>query len=198
MEVRILPGDPPPFGPSARPDSRFWRGPPRCDAMKLLVDRLTETPASEDFEVGAAWWRAHAPRGTGLPEEPAEPFRVRVRAWKQGEDLLLEGGHRGRLRARMRALPRALSSAASRILPTRAGARWHPRARRSRGRGGARPRRPVPRRRARDGLVPRSGGTVGFGVSRADHAGAAGAAAVPRGLRRAVPALRGRSQHDRV
>jgi uncharacterized protein len=59
--------------------------------MKLLIDRLTETPTSEDFEVGAAWWRAHAVPGTGLPEEPAGPFRVRVRAWKQGEDVLLEG-----------------------------------------------------------------------------------------------------------
>lgn len=59
--------------------------------MKLLVDRLTETPTSEQFEVGAAWWRAHVTPHTGLPEEPAEPFRVAVRAWKQGEDVLLEG-----------------------------------------------------------------------------------------------------------
>ena len=59
--------------------------------MKLLVDHLTETPAAYDFEVGAAWWRSYARAGTGLPEEPAEPFRVRVRAWKQGEDVLLEG-----------------------------------------------------------------------------------------------------------
>jgi len=63
--------------------------------MKLLVDRLTETPADYDFEVGAAWWCAHAPAGTGLPEEPAEPFRVHVRAWKQGEDVLLEGEIQG-------------------------------------------------------------------------------------------------------
>ena len=59
--------------------------------MKLLVDRLTETPTSQDFEAGATWWRAHAAHDTGLPEAPAEPVRVRVSAWKQAEDVLLEG-----------------------------------------------------------------------------------------------------------
>ena len=59
--------------------------------MKLLVDPLTETPTSQHFEVGAAWWRAHAALATGLPDTPAEPFRLTVNAHKQGEDVLLEG-----------------------------------------------------------------------------------------------------------
>ena len=63
--------------------------------MKLLVDRLTESPAPYEFEAGDAWWRPHAPQGSGLPETPAEPFRVHVRAWKQGEDVLLEGNLEG-------------------------------------------------------------------------------------------------------
>lgn len=63
--------------------------------MKLLLDRLTESPAPHEFEAGEAWWRGHAPQGSGLPETPAEPFRVRVRAWNQGEDVLLEGNLEG-------------------------------------------------------------------------------------------------------
>jgi uncharacterized metal-binding protein YceD (DUF177 family) len=60
-------------------------------AMKLCVDRLTETPTSERYEVGAAWWHAHAAPGKGLPEAPSEPFRVEVQASKHGEDVHLEG-----------------------------------------------------------------------------------------------------------
>jgi len=57
--------------------------------MKLLVDRLTESPAPHEFEVGEAWWRGHAPQDGGMPEAPAGPIHVHARAWKQGEDILL-------------------------------------------------------------------------------------------------------------
>jgi uncharacterized protein len=59
--------------------------------MKLNVDRLTQTPTSQEFEAGEAWWRASAPARTSLREQPAGPFQLTVRAHKQGEEILLEG-----------------------------------------------------------------------------------------------------------
>jgi uncharacterized protein len=59
--------------------------------MKLNVDGLGQTPTSQQYEVGAAWWRARAPAETGLPEAPDGPLRLEVRAHKQGQDVLLEG-----------------------------------------------------------------------------------------------------------
>ena len=59
--------------------------------MKILVERLEETPTDLAFEAGPAWWRAWMPADRSLPQEPDEPFEVALRAHLMGEDLYLEG-----------------------------------------------------------------------------------------------------------
>jgi uncharacterized protein len=59
--------------------------------MKLLLDRLTASPASYRFETAPGWWRAAYANDPGLPAEPAEAFAVELRAHLMGEDVYLEG-----------------------------------------------------------------------------------------------------------
>jgi uncharacterized protein len=65
--------------------------------MKLLVDRLTSTPAPFRFEADSGWWAAHMPREAGLPQELASPFRFELDAHRMGDDLYLEGRAEGAL-----------------------------------------------------------------------------------------------------
>jgi uncharacterized protein len=59
--------------------------------MKILVERLEETPTDIAFEAGPAWWRAWMPTDRSLPREPSAPFEVAIRAHRMAEDLYLEG-----------------------------------------------------------------------------------------------------------
>lgn len=65
--------------------------------MKILVERLEETPTDIAFEAGAAWWRAWLAGDRSLPQDLQQPFRVTVRAHLMGEDLYLEGAIAGDL-----------------------------------------------------------------------------------------------------
>jgi uncharacterized protein len=65
--------------------------------MKILVERLEETPTDIAFEAGPAWWRAWMPSDRSPAREPDEPFEVALRAHLMGEDLYLEGAITGAL-----------------------------------------------------------------------------------------------------
>lgn len=65
--------------------------------MKILLDRLSATPAPFRFEASAAWWQQRMPHQTGLPREPLAPFEVEGVAHLAGEDLHLEGCIEGAL-----------------------------------------------------------------------------------------------------
>jgi uncharacterized protein len=65
--------------------------------MKLLLERLTETPTPYRFETAPGWWRGSHPEQHGLPTEPAEPFVVELLAHRMGEDVYLEGTITGAL-----------------------------------------------------------------------------------------------------
>jgi uncharacterized protein len=63
--------------------------------MKILVDRLTATPAETSFSVSPEWLARHyGERGTPL-EGLAEAAEIRVRAHKLGADVFLEGEAEG-------------------------------------------------------------------------------------------------------
>jgi len=59
--------------------------------MQIDFDALNESPTPFAFEVGPAWWRTHVPSQQGFPEEPEAPLQLAVRAYKMGEDVVLEG-----------------------------------------------------------------------------------------------------------
>jgi uncharacterized protein len=68
------------------------RGSRAVQSMKILVDRLNESPTSFSFEGDAVWWSSALSTEAGLPGELAEPVRLRCRAQWIGEDVQLEGG----------------------------------------------------------------------------------------------------------
>jgi hypothetical protein len=55
--------------------------------MKILVDRLTATPAEFSFGGDSAWWRAVMPDQRGIPREVLEPFEFRFEAHRMGGDV---------------------------------------------------------------------------------------------------------------
>jgi uncharacterized protein len=65
--------------------------------VKVLTDRLTESPTEIGFDVTPAWWKERC----GADEELAEGLRsalaTRIRAYRAGEDLYLEGEVAGTL-----------------------------------------------------------------------------------------------------
>jgi uncharacterized protein len=65
--------------------------------MKLLLERVTESPSPYRFETAPGWWRASHPEAHRLPAEPAEPFVVELSAHRMGEDVYLEGTIAGAL-----------------------------------------------------------------------------------------------------
>ncbi len=60
--------------------------------MKLLVDRLTESPASFSFQGDATWWHSALATESGLPGELAEAVQLFCQAQRIGDDIQLEGG----------------------------------------------------------------------------------------------------------
>lgn len=65
--------------------------------MKLLVDRITDSPRRYDFEAEPAWWENAAVLVPELGGADREAFHVAVSAHKMGEALYVEGEVRGRL-----------------------------------------------------------------------------------------------------
>ena len=65
--------------------------------MKILVERLEETPTDLAFEAGSGWWRTWMRADRSLPKEPQEPFAIAIRAHRMGEDVYLEGSVSGEL-----------------------------------------------------------------------------------------------------
>jgi len=70
---------------------------PMQTAMQIDFDALDETPAPFAFEAGTSWWRTHVPAQQGFPDPPEQPLRLSVRAYKTGEDVILEGMLEGSL-----------------------------------------------------------------------------------------------------
>jgi uncharacterized protein len=65
-------------------------------AVKIWVDRFSDTPTEESFALEPGWWR----QATGAPDDaegPCETLHLRVRGHLMGADLLLEGTLEGAL-----------------------------------------------------------------------------------------------------
>lgn len=66
--------------------------------MKILVDRLTETPTAFAFEADTPWWQAHMPAQRDLPRELEPPLSIQLTGYCMADgDLLLEGVVEGSL-----------------------------------------------------------------------------------------------------
>ena len=66
--------------------------------MKILVDRLSETPSPYDFRVEAGWWEQRFPAGNqGAQPALGKPFEIHVDAHVMGEDIFLAGKIEGAL-----------------------------------------------------------------------------------------------------
>lgn len=65
--------------------------------MKILVERLEETPTDIAFEADAGWWRTWMRGDRSLPKAPAEPLPIGIRAHLLGESIFLEGTISGEL-----------------------------------------------------------------------------------------------------
>ncbi len=63
--------------------------------MKLLVDRLTETPTALSFSASKGWWLEHCGRDPAVEDALTEAVEFSVRAHKMGADLYLEGEAEG-------------------------------------------------------------------------------------------------------
>ncbi len=59
--------------------------------MKLLVDRLTDSPEPFEFEADSAWWEEAGASFGVVSETLVKPFRFALRAYKMGEEIFLEG-----------------------------------------------------------------------------------------------------------
>lgn len=65
--------------------------------MKLLVDRLSETPSSHTYAVTPAWWEEVSGQPEGTREGIGDGLEIELRAHRMGADLYLEGEVRGEL-----------------------------------------------------------------------------------------------------
>ena len=65
--------------------------------MKILLDRLTDSPTSFSFEGDAELWSSAQPPGARPPEAIHDPLRLSCRAHCMGQDLYLEGSVEGSL-----------------------------------------------------------------------------------------------------
>jgi uncharacterized protein len=59
--------------------------------MKLLVDRLSDSPTTLEFHADAEWWRALVERAPELGESAPAPPSFEVRAHRMGSNLYIEG-----------------------------------------------------------------------------------------------------------
>jgi uncharacterized protein len=64
--------------------------------VKIIVDRLSQSPVSEVFEASANWWRERTALDSGesthLDCEILTPFQFSLRSYLIGADVVLEGG----------------------------------------------------------------------------------------------------------
>lgn len=69
--------------------------------MKIHLDRLTQEPLEESFEVPASWWlertREARDGNSAAVYEVLAPFRFEVRSYKAGVDVIFEGTGRGQI-----------------------------------------------------------------------------------------------------
>ena len=65
--------------------------------MKVLVDRLSATPAPLEFEATPEWFRERTETATSAEEILAEPVAISLEASLIGADLLIEGRAEGHL-----------------------------------------------------------------------------------------------------
>ena len=63
--------------------------------MKIPVDRLTDSPASFQFQGDSAWWRNGLTPKVQLPGELVESLQLSCEAYRMGENLYLAGGVEG-------------------------------------------------------------------------------------------------------
>jgi len=59
--------------------------------MKLNIDRLSEDPSDEVFEVPASWWLERSAEANEYDYEISEPLRFELRSYKMGSRIYLEG-----------------------------------------------------------------------------------------------------------
>lgn len=64
--------------------------------MKILVDRLDDSPEAFHFEAEPAWWHEVQARVPELAEVEARSFHVDLEAHRMGQDVYLEGVIEGR------------------------------------------------------------------------------------------------------
>jgi uncharacterized protein len=65
--------------------------------VQLLTDRLTESPTEIGFDVTPAWWKERCGADEELVGGVRSALMTRVRAYRAGEDLVLEGEVEGAL-----------------------------------------------------------------------------------------------------
>ena len=65
--------------------------------MKILMERLSETPTDIAFDADGGWWRSWMPDHRDLPREPEKPFHVRLTVHRMGEELYIDGSISGAL-----------------------------------------------------------------------------------------------------
>lgn len=59
--------------------------------MKIYVDRLTQTPDEETFEVPESWWRERTAGAAEFDYELVSPFRFTVRSYITAANIIFEG-----------------------------------------------------------------------------------------------------------
>ena len=65
--------------------------------MKILLDRLSESPTHHRFDAEPAWWRQAQATLPELEEASPKSFRFEVAAHRMGSDVYLQGTVRGEL-----------------------------------------------------------------------------------------------------
>jgi uncharacterized protein len=67
------------------------------DSVKVLIDRLTESPTELVFSASPAWWRERCCGDVELSKGLEAPLEFRILAHRMGEDAYLEGETQGAL-----------------------------------------------------------------------------------------------------
>ena len=69
------------------------------DAMKLVIDQLSNVPAPFEFDASTGWWQERTAVSKTPEGEVLVPFRFGFNARTMGGDLLLEGSVKGEIAA---------------------------------------------------------------------------------------------------
>ncbi len=64
-------------------------------ALKIFLDRLTDSPRRYEFDAEPAWWKAAQATLPELAEADRDAFGVTLTAYRMGQDVYLEGEVRG-------------------------------------------------------------------------------------------------------